>query len=190
MSPQGAPLALGTARSTTDVHISPRDAEETGSRSATPGRGETSFAPVSREPGHVQAALNRCRNHEDAVAPAAALRCSRTAPSGYRRSEQQWPAGGRIGDKRVLFRSAKGLGHSLIWMCFVGQLACDCRGSNYESWWRCSWAPSGPRIRMSSTASSTAPNQCGFQVVNSTASPGAMTRSASPSNRRIRPCST
>jgi len=128
MSPQGAPLALGTARSTTDVHISPRDAEETGSRSATPGRGETSFAPVSREPGHVQAALNRCRNHEDAVAPAAARRCSRTAPSGYRRSEQQWPAGGRIGDKRVLFRSAKGLGHSLIWMCFVGQLACDCRG--------------------------------------------------------------
>ncbi len=47
--------------------------------------------------------------------------------------------------------------------------------------------PSGPKMPISSAGPSTAPNQCGVQVLNSAASPGSRTCSASPRIRRSRP---
>ena len=56
--------------------------------------------------------------------------------------------------------------------------------------WRCRRSPWVPRIAISSTGPSMTPNQCGVQVVNSTASPGSIVRSSSPRRRRRWPSST
>ena len=56
----------------------------------------------------------------------------------------------------------------------------------------CRWmrSPVGPKIPSTSTGPSMAPNQCGVHVLNSTASPGSIVRSSSPSTSRRRPAST
>lgn len=68
------------------------------------------------------------------------------------------------------------------------RVAATLRGVAYGC--RCSRSPWGPTIMMSSTGPSRAPNQCGVQVVNSTASPGSMTKDSSPSSSRRRPSRT
>ena len=55
---------------------------------------------------------------------------------------------------------------------------------------RCSLSPCGPRIMRASTGPSDAPNECGVQVLNSTASPASMVKSRSPRTSRMRPDST
>ena len=55
---------------------------------------------------------------------------------------------------------------------------------------RCSCSPCGPNSAIASTGPSTAPNQCGVHVENSTASPDLMVKSRSPSISRIWPDST
>ena len=57
-------------------------------------------------------------------------------------------------------------------------------------WSRCSRSPCGPTIMMSSTGPSTAPNQCGVQVENSTVSPASIVKSASPRSSRSGPLRT
>ena len=55
---------------------------------------------------------------------------------------------------------------------------------------RCIRSPCGPRIAMSSTGPSTAPNQCGVWVLNSTVSPGSTVKSWSPRRSHILPART
>ena len=66
-----------------------------------------------------------------------------------------------------------------------GQLVVCARGAR-----RCARSPWGP-IRVSTSADSpTAVSQCGVHVLNSAASPGASTRSSSPTISRTRPLKT